>query len=70
MPPPLLFACRRIVVRCVREEPMRYPCILQDEDSGLYFVAETTGPRSWRYHRSRFTAWLEMVTTMSRLERG
>ncbi len=30
---------------------MKYPCIMRDDENGLYFVAESTGPRS---------CWLEM----------
>lgn len=41
---------------------MKYPCIMQDDDSRLYFVAESTGPRSWRYHRFWLRAWWELVT--------
>lgn len=41
---------------------MRYPCILRDEDSGMYFVAESTGPRSWRYHRTWWRALIEYLT--------
>jgi hypothetical protein len=39
---------------------MRYPCIMQDDDSGLYFVAESTGPTSWRYHRRWWRAAVEL----------
>lgn len=38
---------------------MRYPCILRDEDSGLYFVAGETGPSTWRYHASCWRALIE-----------
>jgi len=39
---------------------MSYPCIMRDDDSGLYFVAESTGPRSWRYHRFWLLAFVEL----------
>lgn len=39
-----------------------YPCILQDENSGYWFIAESTGPRSWRYHRTWLRAWFELNT--------
>lgn len=41
---------------------MTYPCILRDADSGLYFVADSTGPCSWRYHRFWLRAVIELLT--------
>jgi len=41
---------------------MRYPCILRDDESGLYFVAEASGPATWRYYRSWWRALVELVT--------
>jgi hypothetical protein len=34
---------------------------MQDDDSGLYFVAEATGPQSWRYHKSWWRALAELL---------
>lgn len=42
---------------------MTYPCIMRDDSSGLYFVAESTGPRTWRFHRYRWCAWIELLLT-------
>jgi hypothetical protein len=39
---------------------MTYPCIMRDDETGLWFVAESTGPRSWRYHRWWIMAWWEL----------
>lgn len=39
-----------------------YPCIMHDDDSGLYFVAGETGPVSWRYHKRWWRAFFELLT--------
>ena len=39
----------------------RYPCVMQDDESGYWFVAESTGPVSWKYHRWRIFAILERI---------
>lgn len=39
---------------------MKYPCIMRDDASGFYFVATSTGPLSWKYHRFRWQAALEL----------
>jgi hypothetical protein len=41
---------------------MKYPCIMRDQHSGLYFVAGETGPMSGRHHRSYWRAVLELLT--------
>jgi hypothetical protein len=41
---------------------MKYPCVMHDDESGRYFVAGSTGPVSWRYHRYWWQALLELWT--------
>lgn len=40
--------------------PLKYPCVMQDAEGGGWFVAESTGPVTWRYHRWRWLAILEL----------
>jgi hypothetical protein len=44
------------------DELLKYPCVMRDDDSQLYFVAESTGPRSWIYYRWWLRAWIELHT--------
>jgi hypothetical protein len=55
--PPSTHSCKQ------RRATLTYPCIMQDDESGMYFIAGSTGPRSWRYHHRWWGAWWEMITS-------